>query len=635
MRKIFLLCLIGMAVVQTAMSQEKPWSERMAATAMKRLPDTASAFRWTYERAVVLNGMESVWRQTGNGDYFKYVQHTIDRFVANDGTISGGYNRDVYTLDNLLPGRSVLTMYNVIGSEKYYKAAKTLRDQLNEQPRTASGGFWHKKTYPNQMWLDGLYMGDTFYSRYAATFGETADFDDIAKQFILMESHARDPKTGLIYHGWDESKKQQWADPKTGLSPNFWGRAMGWYAMALVDALDDFPANHPKRPEMIAILNRLAAAVQKYQDPKSNVWWQILDKGGKEGNYLEASVSCMFVYALAKGVREGYLPPSYQAVAEKGFQGIIKQFVTIDADGLPSLHGTVSVGGLGGKPYRDGSYKYYLSEKVVTNDMKGVGSFILAAVEIERLANINAAKGKVALLDSYFNNEHTTNKVTGKTVPFHYKWEEVDLNGSSMLGYIFNNYGFKTQTLNVGPTADNLKKASVYIIIDPDIPKENPAAKYIEASHIKAISDWVKQGGVLLVFNNDTGNAEFTHVNKLMSTFGIQFNLDSRNHVTTPHFETGAVEIPAGNAIFKTAKKVYMKEISTFKLSAPAVSALTDKNDVLIATAKYGKGTVFAVGDPWFYNEYTDGRKLPAIYENYKAATDFVKWVTQQLPAKK
>lgn len=634
MRRVFLLCLFCVALLQVAIAQEQPWSVRMAATAMKRLPDTAKAFRWTYERAVVLNGMESVWRQTGNGDYFKYVQHTIDRFVANDGTLSGGYSRDVYTLDNLLPGRSVLTMYNVIGGEKYYKAAKTLRDQLNEQPRTASGGFWHKKTYPDQMWLDGLYMGDTFYSKYAATFGETADFDDIAKQFILMESHARDPKTGLIYHGWDESKKQKWADPKTGLSPNFWGRAMGWYAMAVVDVLDDFPANHPKRPELIAILNRLAAAVQKYQDPKSGVWWQILDQGGREGNYLEASVSCMFVYALAKGVREGYLPASYQAVAEKGFQGIIKQFITIDPDGLPSLHGTVSVGGLGGNPYRDGSYQYYLSEKVVTNDMKGVGAFILAAVEMERLAHINAAKGKVALLDSYFNNEHTVNKVTGKTVSFHYKWEETDLNGSSMLGYLFNNYGFKTQTLYTGPTAENLKKASVYIIIDPDIPKENPEAKYIEPAHIKAISDWVKQGGTLLVFNNDTGNAEFTHLNKLMANFGIQFNLDSRNHVTTPHFETGAINIPAGNPIFG-ARKVYMKEISTFKLLPPAVSALTDKGDVLIATAKYGKGTVFAVGDPWFYNEYTDGRKLPADYENYKAANDFVKWVTEQLPGRK
>jgi unsaturated rhamnogalacturonyl hydrolase len=635
MRKIFLICLLISAFAQAGIAQQKPYSQRMAATAMKLWPDTAANARWTYERGVVLNGIESVWQETGSGEYFKYIQHTIDRFVAADGTISGGYKPEVLTLDNLLPGRSVLTLYNVLGSEKYYKAANLLRVQLNDQPRTASGGFWHKKIYVDQMWLDGLYMGDTFYSRYAATMDEKAAFDDIAKQFILMEKAARDPKTGLIYHGWDESRKQKWADPKTGLSPNVWGRAMGWYGMALVDALDDFPKDHPKRAEIVAILNRFAAAVQKYQDPKSGTWWQIIDKQNEKGNYLESSVSCMFVYALAKAVREGYIPATYKAAAEKGFNGIIKEFIATDADGQINLTKTVSVGGLGGNPYRDGSYAYYLGEKVVTNDQKGVGSFILAAVEIERLANLSAAKGKTVLLDSYFNNEHLVNKLTGKITSFHYKWEEMDNNGFSTFGHIFNNYGFNMQTLYSAPTADNLKKASVYVIVDPDIPKENPDTKYIETPHIKAIADWVKEGGVLLIFNNDTGNAEFTHLNNLMAKFGIKYNLDSRNHVTTPHFETGAIEVPADNSIFKTAKKIYIKEISTFKLAAPAVSALTDKGDVVITTAKYGKGTVFAVGDPWFYNEYTDGRKLPADYDNYKAAEDLVKWVTKQLPVKK
>lgn len=619
----------------TASAQEKPWSQRMAATAMKIWPDTAANMRWTYERAVILNGIQNVWENTGDGDYFRYIQHSVDKFVSADGSIGAGYKPDVYTLDNLLPGRSVLLMYQVLGGEKYYKAANLLRQQIKDQPRTASGGFWHKKTYPDQMWLDGLYMGDTFYSRYASALGDNVDFDDIAKQFILMEAKARDPKTGLIYHGWDESRKQKWSDPKTGLSPNFWGRAMGWYGMALVDALDDFPKDHPKRAELIAILNRFAAAIQKYQDPKSGTWWQVMDKAGEQGNYHESSASCMFVYALAKGVREGYLPASYKAGAEKGFNGITKEFIKTDADGQINLAGTVSVGGLGGNPYRDGSYKYYLSEKVVTNDQKGVGSFILAAVEMERFANIGAAKGKTVLLDSYFNDEHMTEKQTGKTISFHYKWEEQDNNGFSTFAHIFHNYGYKTSTLYTEPTASNLKNASVYVIVDPDIPKENPKVKYIEDNHIKSISEWVKAGGTLLVFNNDTGNAEFTHLNKLMGKFGMTFNLDSRNHVVTPHFETGAINIPAGNEIFKTAKMVYIKEISTFKVVPPAKSELSDKGDVVIAIAKYGKGTVFAVGDPWFYNEYTDGRKLPATFDNYKAAEDLVKWVSEQSGAKK
>jgi unsaturated rhamnogalacturonyl hydrolase len=233
------------------------------------------------------------------------------------------------------------------------------------------------------MWLDGLYMGEPFYAEYAVTFNEPAAFDDIAKQFILMERHSRDDKTGLLYHGWDESKQQRWANPQTGRSPNFWGRAMGWYAMALVDTLDYFPEKHKQRAELVAILNRLAQAVAKYQEPRSGLWYQVLDKGTAKGNYLESSAACMFVYALAKGVRDGHLPDSYMQVARNGYSGILREFVKTDAHGQLNLEGTVNVGGLGGNPYRDGSYEYYLSENVVTNDPKGIGALLLAATEME------------------------------------------------------------------------------------------------------------------------------------------------------------------------------------------------------------------------------------------------------------
>ena len=635
MRKTFLFFALTLLGSTGVVAQHKPWSQRMAATAMTLWKDSIGSGRWSYDQGVILKGIEGVWQQTGDGDYFRYIQHSMDKFITPDGNILGGYKLDSYNMDNILCGRSLLTLYKVLGAKKYYEAVNLLRSQLKTHPRIPQGGFWHKKIYPNQMWLDGLYMGEPFYAEYAAAFGETADFDDIANQFILMESHARDPKTGLLYHAWDESRKERWANPKTGLSENFWGRADGWYAMALVDVLDQFPANHPKRPQLLAILNRLAAAIQKYQDPKTGVWYEVLDKGSAKGNYLEASASCMFVYALAKGVRQGYLPARYQAVAEKGYNGIIKQFITVDSNGQTNLNGTVTVGGLGGRPYRDGSYAYYLKEKVITNDPKGVGAFIQAAVEVERLANLKVAKGKTALLDSYFNNERQINKITGKNVSFHYKWDEMDNNGFSIFGHIFNNYGFKTKTLYQAPNAANLKGASVYIIVDPDIPKENTDAKYIEEQHIKAIKSWVYNGGVLLVLNNDTGNAEFKHLNNLMVRFGMQFNLDSRNHVQTPHFETGAITIKAGNKVFRSAKKVYIKELSTLKATGPASAALTDNDGIIVATAKYGKGAVFAVGDPWFYNEYTDGRKLPPDFDNYKAANDVVQWITRQLPGKK
>jgi len=385
---LLLVCLGGTVSGQAKPDQTKPLSERVANTAMTAIwrdPARSQAgrpARWTYEFGVVLKGIEKVWRKTHDEKYLKFIQQGMDSFVNEDGTIRT-YKLDDYNLDNIQSGRALLTLYKETQQDKYKQAAALLREQLKQQPRTSDGGFWHKKIYPYQMWLDGLYMAEPFYAEYAATFHDDAAFDDIAKQFILMERHARDPKTGLLYHGWDESKQQRWADPATGHSPNFWDRAMGWYAMALVDTLDYFPAKHPQRAELIAILNRLATAIAKYQEPKSGLWYQVLDKGGDNGNYLEASGSCMFVYALAKGVRQNYLAKNYLAVARRGFKGIQEQFVKTDAQGQVNLEGTVGVAGLGGNPYRDGSYQYYLSEKVVTNDPKGIGALLLASSEME------------------------------------------------------------------------------------------------------------------------------------------------------------------------------------------------------------------------------------------------------------
>jgi len=632
MKKILLLCTFLFAGIGLR-AQTLPWSQRMANTAIHIWKDSLPGANWSYDQGIVLQGLQSVWQQSAQNEYFSYIQKSMDRYVGTDGTIRT-YKANDYTLDNILPGRSLLFLQQVLGTEKYYKAAFLLRKQLSEQPKTPEGGFWHKKRYPNQMWLDGLYMAEPFYAEYASVYHEDTDFDQIADQFIWMEQHARDNKTGLLYHAWDQSKKERWANPQTGLSASLWARADGWYAMALIDVMPYFPANHPKRTALVAILNRFALAIQGSQDQGSGLWYQVLDKGGKNGNYLEASASCMFVYALAKGVREGYLPQKYLPVARKAYDGIIKNFIETDADGQVNLKGTAGAVGVGGEPYRDGSYEYYTGVKTVTNETKGVGSFMLASVEMERLGNLNAGKGKTVLLDSYFNNEYHKD-VTGKNIPFHYKWEEQDNNGFSFFGQIFNNYGLHPKTLSEAPDDVNLKKASVYVIVDPDIPKENPDAKYIEEPHIKPISNWVKNGGVLVVLNNDTGNAEFVHLNKLMAKFGISFNQNSVNRVVGRNFEQGAINISADNAIFKTARKVYIKELSTLQLTSPAAPQLINGKDVIVATAKYGKGTVFAVGDPWFYNEYTDGRKLPPEYDNFKAANDLVSWLVKQIPQTK
>jgi unsaturated rhamnogalacturonyl hydrolase len=385
----YLRCLLfaaAMAPGQRLSAQTKlAYSQQMAHTVMTVWKDSLpTGNKWTYDQGVILKGIEGIWHDTGDKQYFDYIKYCMDKFVQPDGSIRT-YKLDNHNLDYILCGRNVLTLYQQTKEEKYRKAVDMLREQLRTQPRTYDGGFWHKKVYPNQMWLDGLYMAEPFYAEYAATFHDEKAFDDIANQFILMEKHSRDEKTGLLYHAWDAAKIERWADPQTGHSPNFWGRAMGWYGMALVDVLDQFPLNHPKRPELLTILLRYAAAVAKFQDIPSGLWYEVLDKGNEKGNYTEASVSCMFVYTLAKAVREKYLPASYLPVAQTGYNGIIKKFIHTDANGLLALDGTVTVGGLGGNPYRDGSYNYYLSEKVITNDAKGVGAFILASVEMERL----------------------------------------------------------------------------------------------------------------------------------------------------------------------------------------------------------------------------------------------------------
>ncbi|MFT3980602.1 MAG: glycoside hydrolase family 88 protein [Ferruginibacter sp.] len=631
-RMKYILPVLALACVMQATAQKSSVAEAVALTAMQQRPDSFSnegrPAKWTYDMGVILEGVADVWKRTANPAYFNYVQKQIDHFIANDGTIKG-YKLDDYNIDNVKNGTSILMLYRVTGKEKYWKAAGILREQLKGQPRTVEGGFWHKKVYPFQMWLDGLYMGEPFYAEYAMLAHDDTAFNDIANQFIWMEQHARDPKTGLLYHGWDESRQMAWADKQTGNSPNFWGRAIGWYVMALVDALDYFPVGHPKRGELIAILNRTVAGLEKVQDKKTGLWWDVLDKPEVPKNYLESSASSMFVYAIAKGVRLGYLPAAKISIAKKGYAGMLKKFIKKEGD-KTNLEGTVQVSGLGGKPFRDGSVEYYLKEPVVTNDPKGVGSFIKAAVEMEMLPDLKLGAGKTVLLDNYFNHE-TTKDITGTTIQTHYVWDEKDNGGYSLLGDIFNSYGVQTKSLKEGPTAANLQGADIYFLIDPDWPKENKNPNYIEQQHIDAIYNWVQKGGVLMMFSNDSNNVEFKNYNRLAEKFGIHFNENNpRNLVKGNDYPTGTINIPKGNAIFKTAKNIYIKEISTLTLTAPAKAVLTDKGDNIIAVSKVGKGTVFAIGDPWLYNEYVDGRKLPAYLENFKAAQDLVRWLVKQ-----
>lgn len=368
-------------------SKNTKWSDKMALTLMKRHPeaymiDDSKAPKWDYVHGLVLHGFEELYKKNPDPRYPIYVKGYVDALVQNDGTIKS-YELDKYNIDMVVSGRLLFNIYETTKEEKYLKAMQLLRKQLSEQPRTPEGGFWHKNIYPNQMWLDGLYMGEPFYAQYTVTFENGKYLDDVAKQFEEIQLHATDPKTGLLYHGWDSSKKMPWANKDTGNSPNFWSRALGWYVMALVDVLDYFPKEHPKHKELVGYLNKAAASIAKYQD-KSGLWYQVTDKGNKEGNYLEASGSSMFAYAFAKGANKGYLPAKYKKNANKAFDGLTTKLIKVDADGTITLTQACQVAGLGGTPYRDGSYEYYVKEKKKDNDPKATGPFILAALELNR-----------------------------------------------------------------------------------------------------------------------------------------------------------------------------------------------------------------------------------------------------------
>ena len=576
--------------------------------------------KWGYEVGVVLTGFERLWQVTGKHEYITYMKTLLDHFITPEGDIKT-YEIMDFNLDNVPTGRQLLTLYKVYRDKKYLKAAQLLEKQLTWQPRTKQGGYWHKMIYPYQMWLDGLYMAEPFKAEYLSFTGDNTHWDDLANQFIWMKENSIDDKTGLLYHGYDESRLQRWADPKTGMSPEFWSRAIGWYMIGIVDVLEVFPKDHPKRAELIDIYVKLSDAVIKFQDDKSGTWWQVTDKGGKKGNYLESSGTAMFVASLLKGVRLGLLPARMGLASVKGYNGMLKEFVTQDTDGTYHFIKAVAGAGLGGSPYRDGTYEYYIQEVTRNDDLKAIGPLMQACIEYEYIHEAKPGTGKTVLLDRHFNKEYREGQ------PFHYTWDDPYDSGFSWFGNIFNRLGARTVHLDGAPTKEKLADAKVYIIVDPDHIKDNPKPNYIGSQDIAVISEWVNNGGSLLLMTNDTTNSDAIHVNELAKVFGISFTMKNINFVQNDNFPDGAVFTSKENGIFKDNQKLYIKELVTLKTSKKVKKVAVKGKDVIMASADYGKGRVFVIGDPWIYNEYLNGRKLPSDYENFDAATSLAKWL--------
>lgn len=377
-------------------------AQRFADSEMTRFPeayqlDHGKRYFFGYAQGVGCCAMLQMWHNTGERRYYDYVARWVDALVTQDGGIHK-YQMETYNLDFINSGKTLFDLYaearkhetalglketaaTPLSSSRYKKAMDLLIKQLKNQPRTHDGGFWHKLIYQHQMWLDGIYMASPYMAQYGATFDKPEWQQQALHQIISCHKHTYDPKTGLYHHAWDESGNQRWADAE-GHSPNFWGRSVGWWFMAMVDVLDYIPADMAGRDSVIAYVQGLAASLPRYQ--VDGLWYQVLDCPKREGNYPEASVTTQFLYAYAKAINKGYIDKKYLKVAQKAYEGLQKTLLKENADGTLSLTRCCAVGGLGGNPYRDGSFEYYIGERIRENDAKATGPFIMGCIELAK-----------------------------------------------------------------------------------------------------------------------------------------------------------------------------------------------------------------------------------------------------------
>ncbi|MFI1068392.1 glycoside hydrolase family 105 protein [Streptomyces puniciscabiei] len=344
----------------------RDWSTAVVDSTMARYTP-ATIGGWSYPVGLYLYGQYLVYRRTHDPRLLAYIKAYVDRFVRGDGTIDQSFD----SLDSMQAGRLLVILHHETGQDRYRKAALRIRDRLNSYPRTSDGGFWHADTSSraHQLWADGAYMVNPFLVEYGREFRDSAyTNDEAARQLSVYGGHLQ-VADGLLRHAYDESKSASWADPATGLAPEHWCRAVGWYAMALVNVLDAIPADQVRRPQLLGSLRTLASALEKYQDPASGRWFQVMDKGSRPDDWTETSCSSMFAYALSRGVQQGYLDPHFNAVARRGYQGVLAR-LSVGADGRTNL-ADISVG------TNVGDYAYYVGRPRATNDFHGLGAFLI------------------------------------------------------------------------------------------------------------------------------------------------------------------------------------------------------------------------------------------------------------------
>ena len=601
----WILSIFCLGLVFTDYAQT-PLKLKVAASVMKIWPDTLalspnSSKKLNADEAVILKAMEELWYATGDAQYYQYVEHRMDDYVKQDGTLNDNILGE-FTIEGLNIAKNFLTLFQVTGKEKYKKAVDLMYGQWMQ----------YKKLNQHPISIDELYRGVVFQAQYLSVFHDTAAFNEITQQFILLE------------HSWDPTKIHTSTKSIKAKSSHLWARTMGWYGMALVDALDYYPIDHPGRNVLIQILNRYAKAIIKVQNT-NGLWYDIIDVPKDPRNYFESSASSMMSKVLFKAVKLGYIDPTYVVYAQKAYDGLIAKCVRFTNDNFELLN-SVAVSNASGTSYQEGNLDYYFQQPMVVNDPKAVGVFLQCAIQADAFTKTPFKAHKRVTLDAYYNNE-IKKDARGNDYRWHYSWEELSNSGNACLGAQFIDRGALLRTLTKAPTTENLKNTNVYIIIDADNIKDNPKPNFMNEQDANTIALWVKQGGVLLVMANDSANTDLVHMNILFQKFGVRATNNSVNMVKGDNYEMGNVFAVKGNGVFSESIKMHLKEVSALEVKAPATVVATNGDVPVMAKVNYGKGKVMIVGDPWLYNEYLDGRKLPKQYQNFQAAQQLVNWL--------
>lgn len=591
-----LLCACILWLPLMAGAQDTSALRQMAGAAMRRwpdgkLPEGGNEADRNAELGILLAGMDAAWYGTANGAYFRYGKAALDPMIIpmiasliDSDTSMSPSQADTTSLNRLLLGRQLLLLYGVTQETRYYEAAKRLRQQLRQNAA---------QTTPKEQSFAGLYAAEPFFAAYAREFQQPQDFAGITQRFVRANERARN---------------------------RFSAQEAGWMTMALVDTLPSYPENDPGRPQLLTMLQRTAAELARQQDAASGLWSQNLAE-----NDFDSPAACMLTYALARAVRLGYLPQSYEQNAERAWRGIEAHFEERNnAGGITLTDGSAATDNK--QKHR---YESTAGRTVTADGPAAVGLYLLAASEMEAGPKATAGLGTKVMLDAWYNSQ-TRQNAAGQTELYHYKWDDYANSGFSLFGHIFRSYGLATETLDSVPTVEKLRDAQFYIIVSPDNPAKNPRPHYMTADDAGQIAQWVRDGGVLLMMENDRDNADIPHMDLLADKFGLHFNNVLVHHVIGDDHAMGRIDLPSAAAPFTHPHVLYMKDTCSLTLSQDARPLLRYKGDLLVAMARYGKGMVFAVTDPWVYNEYTDGRNLPPEYDNFAAGEELVQWLLQQ-----